>query len=181
MLRILRSTALLAALAAMWACEPNNQGYAPQQPIEYSHAVHAGAMKIPCQYCHYGAERGRYAGIPPANVCLNCHEVVKKDSPEVQKVEAAVASGKPIEWVRVHRVPDHVYFNHSVHVGPNANVACQSCHGPIEEMGRVEQWAPLTMGWCIQCHRDNSPPPPGHPVGAPVRASPLTDCAVCHH
>ena len=181
MLRIFRSILCLAALAAVFGCEPNNQGYAPEQPIQYSHAVHAGAMKIPCQYCHYAAERSRYAGIPPAKVCLNCHEVVKKDLPEIQKVREAVASGTPIEWVRVHRVPDHVYFDHSVHVNDNAKGAWQTCHGPVEEMGRVTQWAPLTMGWCIQCHRDNSPVPPGQQAGTPVRASPLTDCAVCHH
>ncbi len=162
--------------AFLIACEPTNVGYAPKQPIEYSHAVHAGAMAIPCMYCHYTAERSRYAGIPPAKTCLNCHEQVQKNNPEIQKIRNAITSSTPIEWTRVHLVPDHVYFNHSVHV--KADVACQTCHGPIEQMGRVEQWAPLTMGWCLDCHRTSS----GRDAkGTPLRASPLTDCGVCHH
>ena len=170
--------ALYFALASVWcmACEPNNQGYSPTQPIAYSHAVHAGAMQIECQYCHYGAERSRHAGIPPAKICMNCHEQVLPDHPEVAKIKVALETGEPIKWVRVHYVPDHVFFDHSVHV--NADVSCQQCHGPIESMGRVEQWAPLTMGWCIECHRDSSE---ASSPGNAVRASPLTDCAICHH
>ena len=175
-----RSTAaLLVAGLATLACEPTNQGFEPAQPIEYSHAIHAGSMKIPCMYCHYAAEDSRHAGIPPAQFCMNCHEQVKKDSPEIAKVSKAIETGAPIAWVRVHSVPDHVYFNHSVHV--RSNVACQDCHGPIESMSRVRQWAPLTMGWCISCHRAKSPIPEGMPDDTVVRASALTDCGVCHH
>ena len=155
------------------SCEPTNQGYAPTQPVAYSHAVHAGAMQIPCQYCHYTASRGRHAGIPPAQLCMNCHEQVKKDNPEVLKIKAALDSGEPIRWIRVHEVPDHVYFNHSAHV--NGGVECAECHGEVSKMGRVEQWAPLTMGWCLDCHR-------GEPdAKLQDRGGPLTDCAVCHH
>lgn len=178
-----RPSALLlaAALAALAAagCEPTNQGYAPAQPVQYSHAVHAGANRIPCQYCHYGAERGRYAGIPPASVCMNCHKQVLPDHPEIKKVRAAVDEGRPIRWVRVHSLPDFTYFNHSAHV--RAGVTCQTCHGPVESMGRVRQEAPLTMGWCIQCHRQGTP---AGAAGTPVKAAQanrLTDCAVCHH
>lgn len=166
---------VVIAVFGMAACEPTNQGYAPVQPIAYSHAVHAGAMQIECQYCHYGAERSRHAGIPPASVCMNCHKVVAKDHPEVQKVAAAIKDGRPIAWIRVHSVPDHVYFDHSVHV--RGGVDCQQCHGPIEQMGRVEQWEPLTMGWCLDCHRERTvATTPDNP-----QAGPLTDCAVCHH
>ena len=170
-----------AALAlSLVACEPTNQGYAPPQPVSYSHAVHAGGLRIPCLYCHYGAERGRHAGIPPASVCLNCHRQVLPDHPEVRKVKAAVEGGKPIEWVRIHQLPDHAYFNHQAHV--KAGVACQSCHGPVEQMGRVAQDAPLTMGWCLGCHRQGSERSGAGFGGVPAaQANRLTDCAVCHH
>ncbi len=176
---MLKPSVVMTAAIACFAigCEPTNQGYAPQQPIVYSHAVHAGAMEIPCQYCHFSAERGRYAGIPPAQVCMNCHKHVAVDHPEVAKVKAAIDGNTPIRWVRVHRVPDHVYFDHSPHIA--ADVACQTCHGPVESMGRVEQWAPLTMGWCVNCHREQggetaAPNQPNHALA-------LTDCAKCHH
>lgn len=170
-----------AALAlSLVACEPTNQGYAPLQPVSYSHAVHAGGLRIPCLYCHYGAERGRHAGIPPASVCLNCHRQVLPDHPEVRKVKAAVEGGKPIEWVRIHQLPDHAYFNHQAHV--KAGVACQSCHGPVEQMGRVAQDAPLTMGWCLGCHRQGSERSGAGFGRVPAaQANRLTDCAVCHH
>ncbi len=179
MLRLRPHTCWLAAgavAAVIAGCEPTNQGYSPAQPINYSHAVHAGAMQINCQYCHYGARNSRHAGIPPAGICMNCHEQVQKDHPEIAKIIEAIAAHEPIEWVRVHSVPDHVFFDHSIHVG--ADVDCQQCHGPVESMGRVTQWAPLTMGWCIDCHRASSEPDAS---GAPPRASALTDCAVCHH
>ncbi len=170
----------LALGLALAGCAPTNQHYAPQQPLNYSHAIHAGGLRIPCLYCHYGAERGRHAGIPPASVCLNCHRQVLPDHPEVAKVRAAVEAGQAIPWVRVHQLPDHAYFTHKAHVA--AGVACQSCHGAVEEMGRVSQDAPLTMGWCLKCHRQGS-----ERAGAGFQAIPaaqanrLTDCSVCHH
>lgn len=171
--------ATLAAALGLAACEPTNQGYAPAQPVKYSHAVHAGAMQIPCQYCHTGAERGRYAGIPSASICLNCHKQVLPNNPEVLKVSTAVERNQPIAWVRVHNLPAFVYFNHSPHV--QAEITCQTCHGPVESMGRVMQFAPLTMGFCLDCHRKGTA---SLGRGAPVRAAQanrLTDCAVCHH
>lgn len=166
-------------LSTQVACEPTNEGYAPTQPIHYSHAVHAGMLEIDCQYCHFSAQRGRYAGIPPAQICMNCHNQVKTDDVEVQKIAVALANDEPIKWVRIHNLPDHVYFSHKPHV--NAGLACQQCHGPVESMGRVEQHAPLTMGWCLDCHRT------GGQQGVtgeeePVRVTThLTDCVVCHH
>ncbi len=160
-------------------CEPTNQGYAPTQPIVYSHAVHAGELQIPCQYCHFGAERGRYAGVPPVSVCMNCHRQAVPDHPEVKKLAAALAKGEPIEWVRVHWIPDHVYFSHRPHV--RAGVECQTCHGNVQEMGRVEQWASLTMGWCVNCHRDNAPSDVLAAADANRQSNRLTDCGTCHH
>ena len=143
------------------------QGYTPDQPIKYSHKLHAGDMKISCIYCHSGAERGKTAGIPSANVCMNCHKYVKQgptgDKTEIAKIYKALdydpdkgtygPNQKPIQWVRVHNLPDLAYFNHSQHyvVG---KIACQTCHGPVQDSMTVAmQYSKLTMGWCIDCHR----------------------------
>lgn len=137
------------------------QGYAPKQPIAFSHQLHAGQYEIPCQYCHTGVEIGKSANIPSANICMNCHMHIQnvggKDgiSPEIAKIYAAVDENKPIEWVRVHNLPDLSYFNHAQHVAVGG-VECQTCHGPIEEMEVVYQHSTLTMGWCIDCHRQTS-------------------------
>ncbi|MEZ0483050.1 c-type cytochrome [Fibrella aquatica] len=128
------------------------QGYAPKQPIAYSHKLHAGQYKIDCNYCHTGVNKGKSAHIPSANICMNCHGVIKKESPEIQKIYAAIEQNKPIEWIRVHNLPDLAYFNHSQHVNVG-NVECQTCHGEIQKMEVVEQRSSLTMGWCIDCHR----------------------------
>lgn len=128
------------------------KGYAPKQPIAYSHKLHAGQYKIDCNYCHTGAQKGKNATIPAANICMNCHGVIKKESPEIQKIYTAIEQNRPIEWVRVHNLPDLAYFNHAQHVNVG-NVACQTCHGEIEKMEVVEARTSLTMGWCIDCHR----------------------------
>lgn len=128
------------------------QGYAPKQPIQYSHKLHAGQYKIDCNYCHTGVNKGKSATIPAANICMNCHGVIKKESPEIQKIYAAIEQNRPIEWVRVHNLPDLAYFNHAQHVNVG-NIQCQTCHGEIEKMEVVEQRSSLTMGWCIDCHR----------------------------
>ncbi len=156
-------TALVVALVAKTAIDGMysvgvQQGYAPSQPIAYSHALHAGQLEIACQYCHTGVEIGKSANIPSANICMNCHMHVQnvggKDgiSPEIQKIYDAVEQNKPIEWVRVHNLPDLAYFNHSQHVKVGG-IECQTCHGPIQEMEVVSQHSSLTMGWCIDCHR----------------------------
>lgn len=144
------------------------QGYQPTQPIRYSHALHAGKNKIDCQYCHYTAADGKHANIPSVSTCMNCHKAVqsgpKYGKKEIQKIYDAVGwdpatntfskPQKPVEWVRIHNLPDHVYFNHSQHVTAG-KVECQTCHGPIETMEEVYQYAPLSMGWCINCHRNH--------------------------
>lgn len=140
-----------------------HQGYQPVQPIKYSHQLHAGAMKIECQYCHTGAFKSKNASIPSLNVCMNCHKSVKTESPEIHKIYDALGydpntakydstKAKPIQWVRVHNLPDLAYFNHSQHVKVG-NIKCQTCHGQVQEMQEVYQYSPLTMKWCIQCHK----------------------------
>jgi len=128
------------------------KGYAPKQPIAFSHKIHAGDYQIDCNYCHTGVRKSKSANIPSPNICMNCHSSVKTESPEIQKIYAAIEENKPIEWIRVHNLPDLAYFNHSQHVKVGG-IECQTCHGPIEEMEVVRQHSLLTMGWCIDCHR----------------------------
>ena len=136
------------------------QGYAPTQPIAFSHKMHAGQYQIQCQYCHTGVMQSASANIPSANICMNCHlSIVKLTdatelSVEIQKIRDAITNDQPIEWIRVHNLPDLAYFNHSQHYNVGG-IECQTCHGIIEEMEVVEQFSNLTMGWCIDCHRTN--------------------------
>lgn len=148
------------------------QGYAPTQPINFSHKIHAGQYEIDCKYCHSTVEKSKSASIPSLNTCMNCHKYVKaaekyngKTSPEIQKIYNAIGfdgdnmeyiedyEQRPIEWVRIHNLPDLAYFNHSQHVVVG-KVECQTCHGPIQEMEKVYQFSTLQMGWCIDCHRE---------------------------
>lgn len=132
------------------------QGYAPEQPIAFSHKIHAGQYEIDCKYCHVGVTKGKNATIPSVNVCMNCHNQIKTGTltgeGEIAKIVRAYNENKPIEWVRVHNLPDLAYFNHSQHVNVG-NVQCETCHGPVQEMDVVRQHSLLTMGWCIDCHR----------------------------
>ncbi len=162
-----------------------HQGYAPVQPIAFSHRLHAGENQVPCLYCHAGARLSRHAGIPAASVCMNCHAILEKRTTELEKLREAVQLHRPIAWVRVHALPEHVHFDHSRHV--RSGVACQRCHGPVETMDRVRQEAPLTMGWCLECHRARA----GIPAGGLRRAAQQLqrggpavaglDCGSCHH
>ena len=133
------------------------QGYAPTQPIKYSHKVHAGDYKIDCNYCHTGVTKSKNANIPSPNICMNCHSAINKGATtgteEIEKIYTAVETNTPIEWVRVHNLPDLAYFNHSQHYEVGG-IECQTCHGPVEEMEVVRQYANLTMGWCVNCHRE---------------------------
>lgn len=126
-------------------------GYQPVQPIPFSHAVHAGTLKIDCRYCHSTVETAAFAALPATQVCLNCHASIKSDSPKLELVRKSFESGQPISWKKVHSVPDFVYFNHSAHV--NKGVACESCHGRIDQMEEVYQAQSLSMAWCLECHR----------------------------
>jgi mono/diheme cytochrome c family protein len=129
-----------------------HQGYAPTQPINFSHKLHAGDMEINCAYCHTGVYKGKQSGIPSSSICMNCHNTIKRESPEIQKIYTAIEKNQPIEWVRVHNLPDLAYFNHSQHTNV-AGLDCENCHGDIKNMEVVQQRHTLTMGWCIDCHR----------------------------
>lgn len=133
-----------------------SRNYMPDQPIKFSHQVHAGQNKIDCQYCHNSAEYSKSAGIPSASVCLNCHMVVREGSRsgrfEISKIFEAIDSNRTIQWVRVYNLPDHAFFSHAQHVGAG-KLACQTCHGEVEKMDRIQQVPDLSMGWCINCHR----------------------------
>lgn len=126
-------------------------GYAPVQPVPFSHALHNGQLGIDCRYCHSNVEKSGHANIPTSQTCMNCHNQVKTDSPLLAPIRESYASGNPVEWVRVHEVPDYVYFNHSAHV--NRGVSCVECHGQINEMEVVTHAKPLSMSFCLDCHR----------------------------
>ncbi|WP_083321107.1 cytochrome c3 family protein [Hymenobacter glacialis] len=129
------------------------QGYQPTQPIAFSHKLHAGEHQINCAYCHTSVYKSKSANIPSANICMNCHSQIKTESPEIKKIYRAIERKQPIQWVRIHNLPDLAYFNHSQHTQV-AGLQCQTCHGPIQNMEVVYQYSALTMGWCINCHRE---------------------------
>ena len=132
--------------------ERDSIGYAPEQPIKFSHKLHAGDMKIDCQYCHTGVEKSRHAMVPPVSTCMNCHTIARKDKPEIQKLTAYYNEGKALHWKRIHKVPDFVYFNHSVHV--NKGIDCVNCHGDVKQMEVVSQVNSFAMASCLDCHRN---------------------------
>jgi menaquinone reductase, multiheme cytochrome c subunit len=172
-------------------------GYQPKQPVPYSHALHAGELGIDCRYCHSTVDQAALAAIPATETCMNCHRLVRKDSPKLLPIRESHATGQPVEWIKVHDLPDYVFFNHSAHV--TRGVGCVSCHGRVDRMEKVFQKEPLSMGWCLDCHRapeKNLRPPaevtnmnwtaPGDPVayGAQLREqgniNPPTHCSTCH-
>jgi hypothetical protein len=127
-------------------------GYSPVQPVPYSHALHAGKLGIDCRYCHTTVEKAAFAALPPTETCMNCHTNIRNQSDKLAPIRQSWATGQPVEWVRVHQLPDYVYFNHSAHV--SHGVGCIECHGRIDRMEQVYQAKPLSMGWCLECHRD---------------------------
>ncbi len=162
--------------AVAWFAQPDRyvRGYAPEQPIPYSHALHAGTMRIPCLYCHSGADRSRHAGIPAVETCMNCHRVTKTESPAIKELTALYTSGRPLEWVRVHTLPDYVFFDHRPHV--NAGIACQTCHGEVQTMTVLTRRMSMRMGSCLGCHRD---PRAALPAGSKIQRGP-EHCNACH-
>lgn len=146
-----------------------NLGYEPDQPIPFPHDLHAGQYKIDCKYCHSQVEVSRHASVPSLNVCMNCHLGVQV-RPEAQKwidmISSAYQKGESIAWKKVHLLPDHVKFNHSAHI--KAGKACQECHGPVETMKVVRQYQNLSMGWCVNCHKQKE-------NNAPL------NCSTCHY
>ncbi|MHC5210703.1 MAG: cytochrome c3 family protein [Planctomycetota bacterium] len=219
-LKVFLGTTLVLGMVAIVAtgdARPLNvhTGYAPEQPIEYSHRLHAGELGMDCLYCHYGARTSKHAGIPPAGVCMRCHKTVSASFDVVYtERELAVAEEReprrivsepiarlyramgldedleplpggpePLEWVKVHNLPDFVAFDHSVHV--SRGLSCEECHGPVSAMERLRQESDLSMGWCLDCHRSRAADPTlvlkaDHgrlPAGDHVS----TDCAACHY
>src|SRR5262252_8333599 len=143
--------------AGVWYyCTPKyaRVGYQPIQPVSFSHAIHAGQLGIDCRYCHSAEEKSWYSNVPASGTCMNCHNQVLKDDPRLALVRESAASGKAIPWVQIHRVPDYVYFNHSVHV--NRGISCVECHGEINQMEEVYHKQPLSMTFCLDCHRNPS-------------------------
>jgi hypothetical protein len=173
-------------------------GYAPAQPVPYSHLLHAGQMGIDCRYCHTTVEVAAHAAIPPTQTCMNCHTNIRGTSPKLLPVRESNATGMPVPWVRVHDLPDYVYFNHSAHV--RRGVGCVECHDRVDKMDVVYQAKKLSMGWCLDCHRNPDahlrPPelvtkmdwPPagtdrlevGRHVRAQYKLNPSEDCSTCH-
>jgi hypothetical protein len=146
-----------------------NEGYAPEQPVPFSHQVHAGKLTLDCRYCHTQVDQGRHAGVPSLSVCMRCHGNGKfKDQDRYwwKNIREQYDRGLSVPWVKVHMLPDFVQFNHQPHI--MKGVACQTCHGPVQEMKRVYQHTDLSMGWCVNCHRkpENNAP---------------THCATCHY
>ena len=150
--------ALTLVVAAIWYWfSPwyTDVGYEPEQPVPYSHKFHAGDLAIDCRYCHNTVEKADFAAVPPTSTCMNCHKEIATDSPKLAKVRESAENGTSIPWVKIHQLPDYAYFSHQVHT--NAGVGCVSCHGRIDQMEVVYQAEPLSMGWCLNCHRDPEP------------------------
>lgn len=172
-------------------------GYQPVQPVPYSHKLHAGDLGMDCRYCHTGAEKSPVAMVPPTQTCMNCHVLVLPESEKLLPVRESWSTGTPIPWVKVHKVPDYAYFDHSAHL--RAGVGCASCHGRIDEMEVVYQAETLSMGWCLECHRDPdmslrpmdqvtnmnwTPPADQREFAAKIKSerniNPPTNCSGCH-
>lgn len=177
-------------------------GYKPEQPVPFSHALHAGKLKMDCRFCHNTVEKAGFAAIPPTATCAKCHSAGEKtsvhaNSPRLLVVRDSIATGKPIPWTKVHDLPDYAYFNHSAHI--NRGVSCVSCHGRIDQMEEVKQVKDLSMGWCLECHRHPEPhlrpkalvtqldwvsPESPEVLGAKLRESlkiqPTENCSTCH-
>ncbi len=146
---------LNAAVFGVWyffSPEYTDVGYQPEQPVPFSHEMHAGELGLDCQYCHTQVFESKQANVPATQTCMNCHDQIKTNSDSLKEVRESWETGQPIEWIRVHNLPDHAYFSHEAHV--NAGVGCESCHGRIDQMEVVRQVEPLSMSWCLDCHRN---------------------------
>ncbi|HBL17472.1 MAG TPA: cytochrome C [Elusimicrobia bacterium] len=167
---------LLVVLGVGWMTQPDriSRGYAPAQPIPFSHRLHAGSLAIPCLHCHAGAEKSRSAGIPSVETCMGCHRVTRTDQPAIKRLAEVYDSGGTLAWKRVHSLPGHVFFDHRPHV--LAGVACQTCHGPVAEMAVMRQTMSMRMGNCLSCHRS---PRPALPADSRITRAP-ENCYGCH-
>ncbi|MDE3099260.1 MAG: cytochrome c3 family protein [Verrucomicrobiota bacterium] len=143
--------AVTAAVTYYFTPKYTRVGYEPVQPVPFSHKIHAGELGMDCRYCHTGVEKSWFSNIPAASTCMNCHNQVLKDDPRLAIVRESARTGKAIPWVQVHITPDYVYFNHAVHV--RRGISCVECHGRIDEMDEVQHAKPLSMSFCLNCHR----------------------------
>ncbi len=191
---------LLATVAGYaYVSHPRNLdvGYSPEQPVPYSHKLHAGTMGMDCTYCHYTVTKAGFAAVPTTETCMNCHSKVKEKSEKLAPVRESYKTGNPVEWIQIHKLPDYVYFNHRAHV--TSGVSCVSCHGRIDQMVEVHQVQPLNMGWCLECHRnpaarlrpanlvtkldwvpDRDPVEIGNEIIAAKNIHPPVNCSGCH-
>lgn len=152
---LLLGAGVTAGLTYYFTPKYTRVGYQPIQPVAFSHTIHAGQLGLDCRYCHNGVEKSWYSNVPSAITCMNCHNQVLKDDPKLALVRESAQSGKPIPWVQIHKTPDYVYFNHSVHV--NRGVSCVHCHGPVNKMDEVRHAKSLSMTFCLDCHRNPAP------------------------
>jgi hypothetical protein len=191
--------ALAATILSAYSGASSSQGVAPDQPIDFPHPVHVQTLGMNCLYCHYAANKSPDPGMPAVGTCMGCHTIIGPQRPalegkpartseEIKKLQDFAAKKQPIPWVRIHKLPEYVHFPHMRHV--NAGVTCQSCHGQIQKMERVSQFASLNMGWCVGCHvrgydaadgmrAAGYEPTPAYSA-APVKKA-RYDCAVCHY
>ncbi|MCE9598349.1 MAG: cytochrome c family protein [Spirochaetia bacterium] len=167
---------LLGGIAYIFGADTKYQGYAPDQPIPFSHKIHAGELQINCKYCHAGVEVSAHATVPDQGTCMKCHSVVGGDSANIQYLRQTYKQGIPIRWLKVHDLPDHVKFSHKPHI--TRGFDCATCHGDVQNMDKVELTNKFTMGWCVDCHRQNTTQAykPGN-----NQTVKITECGTCHY
>ena len=174
-IKILILVLLFGGVGYLLGSDPKYVGYSPDQPIPFSHKIHAGELHVNCQYCHVNVERSQNATVPDTATCMKCHEYVASDSKDIQYLRQTYKAGVPIRWFKVHDLPDHVRFSHKPHIARGFD--CKQCHGPVETMDKVRDVAPFTMGWCVNCHRQyteqKSKPGNNNTVH-------ITECGTCH-
>lgn len=166
----------------MYVVPPKYNGYSPDQPIPFSHQIHAGELKMDCQFCHTAVEKGPHATLPDSATCMKCHAAdtgaIASDSPSIQFMRKMFAQGKPMRWIKVHDLPDHVRFSHKPHVAKG--IDCTVCHGDMAKSGKVSVTTDFNMGWCVNCHREekweNQELKPGNNTSVH-----LTECGTCHY
>jgi hypothetical protein len=175
-LPIIAAVAVIAYAVTFWVSKPEREqvGYAPAQPIPFSHKLHAGDLQLDCRMCHVGVEKGAQATLPGLNVCMNCHSQVATDKPAIQLLKKHHDSGEPFFWKRVHRLPEYVYFDHSVHITKGFD--CSQCHGKVNEMDTVKKVHAQTMASCLECHKGVHETQPG----LDSAAKGPTNCSACH-
>lgn len=144
-------TAIVLLIWYFWSPKYTDVGYAPVQPVPYSHKLHVSQLGLDCQYCHTNVFDSKDSNIPATQTCMNCHNQIKTDSEKLKPIRESWETGEPVEWIRVHNLPDYAFFSHAAHV--NVGVGCESCHGRVDKMEVVHQAEPLSMGWCLECHR----------------------------